>query len=127
MLAPPSQGSEMVDEWGHTRLFQWVNGPAGLELGTDAEALPARLPPPAYPVGIIAGTRSLNPFYSHHIPGRDDGKVAIARARLPGMRDFIALPFSHTWIMCRAETHRQILAFLDRGAFDHPPARGGGA
>src|SRR6202167_1388243 len=60
MLAPPNQGSEVVDKLGWVFLFKWINGPAGNELGTDKNSTPNQLGPANFPVGIIAGDRSIN-------------------------------------------------------------------
>ena len=35
MLAPPNQGSEVVDNWKNVPGFKALNGPAGMQLGTD--------------------------------------------------------------------------------------------
>ena len=119
MLAPPNRGSEVVDKLGWTFAFKWLNGPAGGELGTDIHSVPNQLGPVHYPVGVIAGDRSINWINSLLVPGRDDGKVSIERTRLAGMRDHLVIHASHPFIMKNPEAIRQTIQFLRNGAFDH--------
>jgi len=117
MLSPPNQGSEVVDRFGSWWLFGVVMGPAGRQLGTARTSLPRRLERPTYSVGIITGKRTINPIFSRLIPGDDDGKVSVERARLDGMADFLVVPVRHPFIMRDGEVIRQILYFLQHGAF----------
>ncbi len=119
MLAPPNQGSEVVDKLGRLFLFKWINGPAGNELGTDKNSTPNKLGPANFPVGVIAGDRSINWINSFLIPGRDDGKVSVERTKFVGMTDHIVIHTTHPFIMKNHEVIRQTIQFLRTGNFDH--------
>ncbi len=117
MLSPPNQGSEVVDALGDTWFFEFINGPAGKELGTDTGSMPLRLGPANFEVGIITGSRSINLILSLIIEGSDDGKVSVERARLEGMKDFLVLPSTHPFIMRNEKAIAQTIYFLNHGVF----------
>ena len=121
MLGPPSTGSELADQLPRLAvvgpLYRRFTGPAGLQLGTNDDAIPARLPAVNFETGIIAGTRSYNPFFSAILGAPSDGKVRVDRAAVAGMRDFATVPYWHPFLMRPASVHALILRFLERGAF----------
>lgn len=121
MLAPPNQGSEVVDRLGHWKAFKVINGPAGRQLGTREGSVPVALGALGavhYSVGVIAGDRTINPINSCMIPGSDDGKVSVENTKLEGMADHVVLHCTHPMIMKRPDAIRQTLHFLQQGKFD---------
>ncbi len=118
MLSPPNKGSEIADKLKGTFLYKWVTGPAGQQLGTDETSAPSTLKPIDVEIGIIVGNKSLEPWFSSLIPGDDDGKVSVDRARLQEMNDFLVVDSSHPFIMRNPEVMDQIEYFLKNGRFN---------
>jgi len=119
MISPPNKGSELADLFRDLSIYKWLNGPAGQVLGTKPESLPNTLAPIEGEIGVITGDGTLNPLYSWLIPGDDDGKVSVERAKLDEMADFIVVPSSHSFIMRHPEVLRQVVFFLKNGVFEH--------
>ncbi|NNC77053.1 MAG: alpha/beta fold hydrolase, partial [Woeseiaceae bacterium] len=117
MLAPPNQGSEIVDKTRRIPGAGLVGGKALLQLGTDADSLPAQLGPVDFEVGIVAGTGTMNPWMSAMLPNPDDGKVSVARTRVEGMADFLVVDDNHHYIVEDDLVIANTLAFLNTGAF----------
>lgn len=118
MLAPPNEGSEIADllrrNWFYRNLF----GPAGAELTTiRSEDLVTQLGAVDFPLGVIAGNRSLYPLASIALPRPHDGRVSVERTRVAGMTDHIVLPTSHPLILRHAEAMAQTRHFLRHGSF----------
>jgi triacylglycerol lipase len=119
MLSPPNQGSELVDRLKKSFIYRKINGPAGQQLGTDKDSLPLNLGPVHFELGVITGNRSFNLLSSMIIPGPDDGSVSVERAKVAGMKDFLVLPHSHTFIVRSKDAIDQVIYFLRYGIFNH--------
>jgi pimeloyl-ACP methyl ester carboxylesterase len=118
MLGTPNSGSEIADRLRHFRPYRAFFGPAGQQLGTlRDDAINALFPPVDYPVGIIAGNRSIYPIASTFLPKPHDGRVSVEKAKLKGMADHIVIPSSHPWLVRNSIAIEQTIAFLQDGKF----------
>lgn len=114
MLGPPNRGSEIADRLRHVGLYRRLLGPAALSLGTATVPV---WPDPDYPIGVIAGTRSVDPVGWLMLPRPNDGRVSVARTRIPGLRGHLVLPVSHALMMNHPIVIAQTARFLATGTF----------
>jgi triacylglycerol esterase/lipase EstA (alpha/beta hydrolase family) len=117
MLGPPNNGSEVVDKLINTPGFSFINGDAGMQLGTSKLSIPNTLGSANFNVGIIAGNRSVNWFLSTLIPDKDDGKVSVTSTKLDGMNDHIEMETTHPFMMKNEKVIDQIIHYLRTGCF----------
>ena len=117
MLGPPNQGSAAVDELEDVPGFDWINGPAGRQLGKGEGSVPLALGPADFELGVIAGNRTIDPITSAVLDNPDDGRVSVADTRLEGMADFIVVEHSHAFMMRMQTPILLTLRFLETGQF----------
>jgi pimeloyl-ACP methyl ester carboxylesterase len=70
-------------------------------------------------VGVIAGNLPI--AFGRLVcafNGPNDGTVAVAETQLPGTRGHLTLPASHFGLLWSARVSRQVVFFLEHGAFD---------
>ncbi|MCK5708636.1 MAG: alpha/beta hydrolase [Candidatus Aureabacteria bacterium] len=117
MLAPPNKGSEIADWLKNKTFCKWIAGPTAWQLGTDPDSIPMALGNVQFDLGVIAGNKSVLPFLSSKIPGEDDGAVSVERAKVSGMKDFIKVHSTHTFIMNDKKVQDQVDHFFRNGMF----------
>jgi pimeloyl-ACP methyl ester carboxylesterase len=117
MLGPPNKGSEVVDKLRNFPGYHFINGDAGLELGTGEGSVPNQLGAANFDLGIIAGTRSINLILSRMIAGVDDGKVSVESTKLEGMHDHLELEVTHPFMMRNNKVIEQVIHYLETGRF----------
>jgi len=125
MLGPPNQGSEVVDIARRWPVLHFLSGGVGLQLGTDANSIPAKLGPVDFELGVIAGTRSVSPLMSAILPDVDDGKVTVKRTQVQGMSDFLVVAHSHAFMMASDHVIANTAGFLQDGRFPRSRASQG--
>jgi len=118
MLAPPNHGSEIVDKYRDEWWYRQVTGVAGQQLGTGQDGIPNQLAPIGLEIGIIAGTKSSDPWFAAAMRGANDGKVSVDSAKLAEMQDLFLVDSGHTFLMNTASVVHQVEAFLRNGMFD---------
>ena len=116
MLSPPNKGTEVADFLKSNVLYKLFAGDVGQELCTDSKII-RNLKEINIEIGIIAGNKSYNPFFSEIIPGEDDGRISIENTKLENMTDFLIVNGSHLTIKHRQEVSEQMVYFLQNGKF----------
>ena len=117
MMGPPNQGSAAVDELIDVPGFDWLNGPAGRQLGKGDNSVPLRLGPADFELGVIAGNRSIDPVTSAVLDNPDDGRVSVDDTKLDGMADFVIVEHSHAFMMRMRRPIELTVEFLRDGQF----------
>lgn len=117
MLGPPNHGTTVINLLRRLSWFRKEFGPAALELATDSHLwmqLPSGI---TYPCGIIAGTRSIEPWFSWTVlKGPDDGKVTVESTKLNAC-DHITVPVAHRHLPADATVNQYILHYLQHQRF----------
>lgn len=112
MLAPPNRPPVMARALEKSPVFRALTRDAGDKL-LD-ERFYERLPVPACPSLVIAGTRGPTARFLPFQGARSDGVVALEETRLPGV-PHVEVESIHTLIMNDADVARLALRFLAHG------------
>jgi hypothetical protein len=119
MLGPPNQGSEVADWVESIEPLALFTPQAVAELSTGADSVPLKLGPVDFELGVIAGTVNRRVLLPGVPDEPSDGMVTVAETRVEGMKDFLEMPTTHSFIMWNSEVIYQVQHFLQHGAFDH--------
>ncbi len=119
MMGPPNTGSEFADWLSETKglapLFKTIFGPASKQLTTKYAHIDKEI---NYPLGVIAGSLSINPLAPWILDGKHDGMVPVERTKIKGMSDHIVVPTTHTFMMFNRVVMKQALYFLRNNKFN---------
>jgi triacylglycerol lipase len=112
MLTPPNHGAVVVDKLPKWKWLVKLVGPATYEMGTSESSFVNQLGAFQTPLGIIAGTSSMNPLWGWITPKPSDSIVMVESTKLDSMSDYIEVPYIHSFIMNKKVVQQYILHFL---------------
>lgn len=114
MLAPPHQGSEIIDWVSNFKPLAMTLGPAGQQLGSgkiDAPSLPEEIDS-----AVIMGKQSAIPFFRKLLDEENDGIVSVERGKIDGINEFHVLDADHTFIASDPRVMDMTRKFLRDGS-----------
>lgn len=111
MLAPPNQPADLAQRFKDVFLYQWITGDSGQKL--SSEDFYKNLPVPTVEFGVIAGDRGPKLLFKEP----NDGIITVESTKLPGMKDWILLHHTHTFMMNSGDTAECCQRFLRTGQF----------
>ena len=118
MLSPPNGPAALASSMRHSRVYKWMTGDSGQKLGD--ESFYQKLPIPTVEFGVIAGDRGHRVGFNEP----NDGVVRVENTKLEGMRDWVLVHHTHTFIMMSSDTFTLCLGFLRNGSFSGSPSSG---
>ena len=90
MLGPPNQGSIIAAMLADNKIFEFVAGPSGQQLGAQWAQIRPHLVTPACEFGIIAGGTQFDKGFNPLLKEDNDGLVTVESTKLAGAADFLA-------------------------------------
>jgi len=112
MLAPPNQGSEIIDWLSDSLWGRLLVGPGGLELSTKNIRQQISAFENDYPVAVIMGTSKRIRLFESMLGEAHDGIVTVEGGYIKGMKKLQTVPAGHTMIMHHQEAQQQIFDYL---------------
>jgi pimeloyl-ACP methyl ester carboxylesterase len=115
-LGAPHGDCQTARHLERSRFWRWAMGRSVAQL---LEGVPRQWPLPVREIGVISGTRSmgLGRFLFRQLPRPNDGLLSVSETCLPGAREQIVLPISHTGMLFSRRVAGQLAAFLRNGRF----------
>lgn len=114
MIAPPNQGSEIIDWLSRFRPSKLALGPTGMQLGSGKIQAPHL--PENIDLAVIMGKHSLFPFFRKLLDDENDGFVSVERGKIEGMNEFHIIDADHTFIATEPRVMEITRDFLCRGS-----------
>jgi triacylglycerol lipase len=112
MLAPPNQGSEIIDWMEDSLIARIIFGPGGMSLSTNnvRQQIPGF--DNQHEIAVVMGQSSRIPFFQSLLGADHDGIVAIEGGRVAGMERFEIIKADHTLIMNNPKARERVLNYL---------------
>ncbi len=114
-IGTPFLGSEVAEFFSRYRFGRWLLGQSLADGGlrTKASAWTGEAE-----IGVIAGSRRIGVgWITQNLSKPHDGTVTVASTKLPGIKDHIVEPASHTLLLYSEHVAIQVIHFLDFGFF----------
>lgn len=113
MLAPPNQGSEIIDWLEDSLLGRWSLGPGGMALSTDR----VRNEIPGFSseqeVTVIMGNRQSLSLFDSFFQGEHDGVVTVKGGQVCGQARLEVVDADHTFIMGEKKVVERVSKLLE--------------
>lgn len=119
MITPPNHGSKWVDFLKKSPLFSWILGVSGKQLGSKSTSYVNHLPPKIEcELGVIAATKSYNPFSFMIFKTKNDGTITVNSTKMVGMKDFKEIDTTHCVAPNNDEVIKDAVNFINYGFFN---------